>query len=180
VITEQSKQNIESAFHKAIRTNLVRDTGDVCEIAPAVLGKVREYSADKLLFITLSSFVFRLLIIFRIVENPSTLQYFVRAGAARTLDEVFAELANMCSGALNRELSASFPHLAMSTPYSVSGHCIAFLSELKPQHVYTCRITINDSVQLHATLCLCCSAPIEVGLAAATELEESAGELELF
>lgn len=181
MITQRSKHNMEFAFHKAIRGNLVRNTGDVCEIAPTSFGMVREPPAAKLLLITLSSFVFRLLIIFRIVENPLTVAYYVRGGTGQTLDDVFAELANMCGGALNRDLAANFPHLAMSSPCNVSGKCIAFLSEMKPQYVSAYRITINDSVQLQATLCLCCSAPIEVDARAAeTDVAPDMGELELF
>jgi hypothetical protein len=181
VITEQSQRNIEIAFHKAIRANLVREAGDICDITPVERGKLCEYPGDKLLLITLSSFVFRLMMIFRIVETPAIRAYYVPAAATQSLDEVFAEMANMCGGALNRELSDNFPHLAMSTPYTVSSQCIAFLSELKPQYVSSYLITINDAVQLQATLCLCCSAPIEVAVSgAATEVGDNSGEIELF
>jgi hypothetical protein len=181
VISAQSKQNIELAFLNAIRANLVREAGDVCDIAPAAIGKVGEHAAEKLLIVTLSSFVFRLLMIFRIAEAHAAAAYYIRVGSAQTLEEGFAEVANMCGGALNRELSANFPHLAMSTPSTVSAPCIAFLSELKPQYVASYQITINDAVKLQATLCLCCSAPIEIAAGAAvSEDEHTVGELELF
>jgi hypothetical protein len=180
VITAQSKQNIELAFHRAIRATLVREAGEVCDIAPAAIGEVGEYPAEKLLLVTLSSFVFRLVMIFRIAETQAAMAYYIRVATAQTLEEGFAEVANMCGGALSRELSANFPHLSMSTPCTVSAPCIALLSELKPQYVASYRITINDAVKLQATLCLCCSAPIEFAASAATEGEHTVGELELF
>jgi hypothetical protein len=179
VITEHSQQNLQTAFHRAVRTNLVRESDDVCDIASADIGTIGAYSAQKLLLITLSTFVFRLMIIFRIAETPATLAYYTPVGTAQTLDDVFAELANMCCGTLNRELSISFPHLAMSTPRSVSGQCIAFLSEMKPQYVASYRITINQTVRLEAALCLCCSAPVTVADTAAAA-HETVSELEMF
>jgi hypothetical protein len=184
VITAQSKQNVEIAFHKAVRANLTREAGDVCDISPTAIGEIDEigdYSTEKLFFITLSSFVFRLVMIFRIAETQATLDYYIRVATAQTLEEVFAEVANMCGGMLNRELSASFPHLAMSTPCTVSGQCITMLDELKPQYVASYQITINDAVKIQSTLCLCCSTPVEFAAsAAALEGEDTVGELELF
>jgi hypothetical protein len=183
MISEESMRNIDTAFHKVVRASLVRDAGDVCEIVTAERGVVGSYAGDKMLLITIASFVFRLIIIFRIAENPATRAYYVRGEGDQTLDEVFAETANMCVGALNRELSVNFPHLAMSTPHILSSKCIAFLGELKPQYISSHLITINDAVKLQATLCMCCSAPVEVaGRVAGNESEDESrvSELELF
>jgi len=174
-------RNVELAFHKAVRANIVRAAADSCDIAPADSGRVGEYPGNHMLLITISSFVFRLIVIFRIIDDPATRAYYLRVDSAQTLDEVFAEVVNMCGGALSRELSANFPHLAMSTPCTVSERCMVFLSELRPQHLSRCGITINESVQLQATLCMCCSRPIEVATAAsAAEADHGIGELELF
>jgi len=182
VISTHSLHNVELAFHKAIKANLVRETGDGCEIAAVEGAPVGKDSAHKVLLITISSFVFRLIVIFRIIDNPATRAYYLRADRTQTLDEVFAEVANLCSGALNRELSVNFPHLAMSTPNTLSDECLAFLGELRPQHIARFGITINESVQLQATLCMCCSRPVEVAEATAATDEAVCGngELELF
>lgn len=183
MISEQSRRNLELAFHQALRVNLVRGTGDDCDIVPVDCERLGDHPGDKRLFLTLSSFVFRLLVIFRIVQTPATVAYYAPGAAAQSqaLDEVFAEVANMCGGALSRQLSGSFPHLAMSTPHAVSGRCMAFLGDLKPQYLASYLVSINHTVQIQATLCLCCSAPIEVALsAAATEAEQNVGELEFF
>lgn len=181
MISEHSRRNLELAFHQALRGNLVREAADVCEIVPVDCDRLGDHPGDKRLFLTLSSFVFRLLVIFRVIETPASLAYYAPAAAAQNLDEVFAEVANMCGGALSRQLSDSFPHLAMSTPHAVSGQCMAFIGDLKPRYLASYLISINHSVQVQATLCLCCAAPIEVSLSAtATEAEQNVGELELF
>lgn len=181
MISPQSMHNVEVAFQDAVRMNLVRESGDVCKIVSVAAGDEDAGAGQKLLLITISSFVFRLIVMFRLVDNPITRAYFLRVDAVQTLDEVFAELANMCGGTLNRALSAQFPHLALSTPSTVNGQCAAFLDDLRPQHVARFRITINDSVRLQAALCMCCSRPVEV--ADATSVmgsNETIGELELF
>jgi CheY-like chemotaxis protein len=38
----------------------------------------------------------------------------------------------------------------------LSSQCIAFLGELRPHFLSSSTVTINDSVQLNATLCMCC------------------------
>ena len=110
--------------------------------------------------------------------DPATRAYYVSA-AQQSLDEAFREFANMCCGALNRELSEQIPHLAMSIPYTLSSQCLAFLGELRPSFLSSSAVTINDSVRLQVTLCMCCSAAVDfVGSAPAAET--TAGELEMF
>ena len=89
------------------------------------------------------------------------------------------ELANLCCGALSREMSGHFPHLAMSIPYTLNGRCMGLLGELKPQYQSSYEITINESVRLQATLCMCCYAPIDIP-AGSLAVEENSGELQLF
>jgi len=181
VISARSMQNLESAFHKAIKANLLREDDDSCEIASIESGSPDQYSERQLLLITISSFVFRLIVIFRIIDNPVTRAYYMRVNTTQQLDEVFAEVANMCGGSLSRELSYQFSHLAMSTPCVLNSQCMEFLDDLRPEYVARYGVTINDSVQLQATLCMCCSRPIEVAAPTGTdEADTGAGELEFF
>lgn len=179
MLSEQSKQSIAHAFDRAARGGLVREPGDLCEIAAADGRKGAEQPDEKLLVITISSFVFRLLVIFRIAETPATRTYYARDAADRPVTEAFAELANLCCGALSRELSCHFPHLAMSIPYILNSRCMAFLGELRPQYLSSYEITINESVRLQATLCMCCYAPVDIAVGSLAA-EENAGELQLF
>jgi hypothetical protein len=178
-MSEQTKQSIAQAFDRAARAGLVREPGDLFEIAVADGRKSAELPGEKLLVITISSFVFRLLTIFRIAEIPAVRTYYVRGAADQTVAEAFAEFANLCCGALSRELSGHVPHLAMSIPYTLNGRCMALLGELKPQYLTSYEITINESVKLQATLCMCCYAPVDIAVGSLA-VEENSGELQLF
>jgi hypothetical protein len=121
------------------------------------------------------------MIIFRIAETPATRLTTRRSRPAQTLDEVFAEVANMCGGTLEPAAVGQFP---------ASCHVDALFRERSVHRVLerdeaavpvaSYLVTINHTVHLQATLCLCCSAPVEVAdSAAATEAEQNVGELEI-
>lgn len=179
MITDLSKRNLELAFHRAARGNLVRDPSDACNISPTQEGPHFGQMAGEVLLITISSFAFRLLTIFHVANTPAARAYYSEDAADRPVSEFFAEVANLCCGAFNRELAQSFSHLAMSIPYTLSSRCMAFLGELRPQFLSSYGITINDSVQMQATLCMHCSAPVEVMVSAARP-DDNSGALELF
>ena len=181
VISNASHENIERAFHRAIRGHFLVDANDDCCIEPDAGDADPRAAEQKVLVITVSSFVFRLLLIFRMLEDAPTRDYYLAKASVQTLDEILAETTNMCSGEVSRELALSFPHLAISTPSPLDFRCIGLLHELKPQRLANYRVTIKGTVTLGATLCLCCSAPIEVAAAAvSTDLTQEQGEMELF
>ncbi len=178
MLSEQTKQNIEQAFHRSLRASLMRSPDDVCAIAPATGPGPGGQPGQTLLVVTISSFVFRLLTLFQVGADPATREYYGNT-TGQSLDEAFREVANMCCGALNRELARQIPHLAMSIPYTLSSQCMAYLGELQPQFVSSSAVSINDSVQLHVTLCMCCSAAVDF-VANTPVAESTAGELEMF
>jgi len=177
VLSEQGKRNIEQAFQRAARGTVVRTSADVCDIALAT-DPQPDPRHGQLVLITVSSFAFRLITIFQVRDTPEIRSYYLADTDQRGIDESFHEVANLCCGALNREFSRSFAHLAMSTPYTLDARCISYLAQLQPQLLSHYLITINGSVQLRATLCMCCTAPVDIQLNAA-EVEQT-GELELF
>jgi hypothetical protein len=178
LMTEQSKQALAQAFFRAARAGLLRAPEDALDIAPIASDKPSGQPGDTVLVITTSSFSFRLLTMFHIAATPESRTYYGGAADAK-IETAFSEIANLCCGALNRELSYVFPHLGMSIPYSLRNECLGCLDELKPEYVSRYAIAINSSVRLEATLCMCCSAPVEM-----TErshvAEQATGELELF
>ncbi len=129
--------------------------------------------------VTISSFKFRLLVIFHIDESASLADYFGGRDTKRSVEEAFYEAANMCCGTLNRHMTRDFQHLAMSVPYTLSATCMAYIGELRPEYVSSSTVTINDSVRVRVTLCISCSAPVSFS-AMLAESEANSGELELF
>jgi hypothetical protein len=199
LMTEQSKQALADAFFRAAKSGLLRAPEDSFEIEPIAravapasqaasrtvaktLGRVNTTRVGEpsrnVLVITTSSFSFRLLTMFDVAATPEARAYFGGEQDAK-IETTFAEIANLCCGALNRELSVHFPHLGMSIPYSLNAECLGCLDELKPEYVSRYAITVNGSVRVEATLCMCCSAPVEV-IARAEAVAETTGELELF
>jgi hypothetical protein len=178
LMSEQSRQALSDAFFSAARSGLLRSQEDALEIQSVPAASDSVDAGDTVLVITTSSFAFRLLIMFRVSATPETRAYY-GAGNEAGMQTAFAEIANLCCGALNRELARDFPHLGMSIPYFLSVRCMSCLDELKPDHVSHYGITVNGSVQMTATLCICCSAPVQIStrLHAAAE---TTGELELF
>jgi hypothetical protein len=117
--------------------------------------------------------------IFHVADNEANRAYFVPADSTLTLHEGFAETANLCCGALNRELSSVFRHLAMSIPYVLRAQCIEHLPQLKSEYTRELTVTINSSVKVGVTLSMYCSAPVEIPAQLST-VQETSGELELF
>jgi hypothetical protein len=179
MLSEKTTKNIADAFRRAAGATLVRAAGDACSIVSAAGPDPRVKLGPNLLMITISSFTFRLVTVFQVSEEQPTRDYYT-GGAQSTLEEVFAEVANMCCGALGRELSGQFKHLAMSIPYGLESQCTAFLQELAPRFQASYDITINDAARLRVTLCMCCNRPVEFQPAPAVEVSHAGGELELF
>jgi hypothetical protein len=175
----QSKDCLDRAFQKAAKACLARSETDSCEIAQANAAASQAAGGERLVLVTISSFTFRLLVIFHLRESEQVREYFIGAGAGRTLEESFYEVANMCCGALNREIAHQYTHLAMSIPFTLAGPCIGYLHELRPQHVCDYLITLNSSIQVRVTLCMCCTVPFEMR---SVELDDEpvGGELEMF
>ncbi len=177
-MTDASRANIERALQRAARNFLLRDPGDSCLIVenreppPPTAG-------EKLILVTISSFKFRLLVIFHIDEEPALASYFAGQGTQRSIEEAFYEIANMCCGALNRDMTRDFQHLAMSVPYTLAGPCMAYITDIRPEYISSSTVTINDNVRVRLTLCMCCSAPVSFSAAAAESASDS-GTLELF
>ena len=71
----------------------------------------------------------KLLIIFHVEANRETQQYFSKPEAGLGFADVFPELANLCCGAMNRELGGYFAHLGMSTPYPLDRQCRVHLTQ---------------------------------------------------
>ena len=177
LFSEHSRQGLTSTLERCARSTLVRSENAVCQIALEPAGTVLR--GDPLVVITTTSFAFRLLTMFHVDDTEANRAYFVPTGSTLTLQEGFAEFANLCCGALNRELSPLYPHLAMSIPCTLRAQCIEHLPQLKPEYTSHFTVTIDDSVKVGVTLCMCCSAAVEIPVQLNT-VQQTSGELEMF
>jgi hypothetical protein len=179
VISAHAKDSFERIFRKAAQTRLPMDSADSCEIAPLAEASADTTGDTQVVVLTVSSIVFRLLLILHFDEDDSTRRYYVGDADERPFREAFLEICNLCCGAMNQELLRYFPDLGMSTPYVLSARCVPYLHELKPGLLSSYSVVINDAVRLAATVCVCAHAPLDF-VADTSAIEETSGELELF
>lgn len=179
MISEHAKQSIERIVFRALRSRLTMAAGDACEIVPAAADDAHGLRDANLVVLTISGIAFRLLLILHYAEDPRTRDYFLREQPERPFLEMFLETCNLCCGAVNQELIQHFPDLGMSTPYVLSARCMPYMEALKPEFLASYAVSINDTVSLGATICMCAHAPIDF-VAEAGVVEETSGELELF
>lgn len=177
MIRSNAQESFDRIFRKAARTRLARQPEDTCHISTEAEGDT--ISGEEALILTISSIAFRLLLVLRFDESDATRAYFTGEGTGRSFEEARLEIGNLCCGALNQELLQVFPDLGMSTPYVVSARCLPYLDVLKPGYVAAYTVTINDTVRVSATVCVCTHAPLDF-VADVSDEVESGGELELF
>jgi hypothetical protein len=196
VISASAKESFERILQKAAQTRLTVDPADTCQIvlqarqgagtsadstvnAPLARTATDRANVANVVVLTISSISFRLLLMLHVSEDAATVEYYTKGDAERAFSEVFQEICNLCCGAINQELLRYFPDLGMSTPYVLSARCLPYLEGLKPELLETWAVTINDSVRLSATLCVCAHAPLDF-TADVSVAEDTSGELELF
>jgi len=176
MISERAKESIGRIFAGAARSRLPTSDGHACEI----VDRHRDAGSPqaRVVVLTISSMQFRLLLLLHFDDDAGMRDYYV-GDASRPLADAFMEVANLCCGAMNQRLVEHFPDLGMSTPYTLSSDCVPYLATLKPAHVASYDVSINDTVRIGATLCVCTGAPLDF-LAEEAADAESGGELELF
>jgi len=179
MISSNAQAGIESILFKAARSRLPQQPDDTCEIVPLAHAHDSTRPDANVIILTISSILFRLLLVFHFDDDTGTRDYFARQTGDVSLQDVLLEVCNLCCGAMNQDLLRYFQDLGMSTPYVLSARCLPYLEGLKPDYLSSYAITINGSVRLAATVCVCAHAPIDF-VADMTAVEETSGELELF
>ncbi|TAK62414.1 hypothetical protein [Methylobacter sp.] len=183
MISEQAQSGFDHIFKKAVLGNISSSADDNCEIEP--VDDLEEVNENEFVVLTISSAFFRFLTLFHFdSDDDATKNYFLRNSNLEVEDnsaflDAFQEVCNICCGVMNRELHKSYLFLGMSTPYILLRQCVPFVSALNPGYVKHYKITINHSLVLHATLCICDYDIVDFTVNTSAD-EDSTGELELF
>ncbi|KAF7598509.1 MAG: hypothetical protein CGU29_12435 [Candidatus Dactylopiibacterium carminicum] len=188
LITPRTLTTLEEAFRQALRE--ISGAGQAA--APALERQTLETldgsGERRLLTLTLSSYLFRIVLLFDFRLDAPTQAYFARLFrngdaklAEQALADVLSEYVNMLSGTANRLLSTEALRTGMSTPFALETHCRRHLQKLAPAECLAYRVKPAEAVAFNLILCLCVAPEATLDLATAPLVEEVVGgELELF
>ena len=159
--------------------------GDVqCTMEPVPQSTMRPDT--RLVAITLSSYLFRMMVLINFGSDPATLQHMAQKGKRSAADmneqeflDAISEMANMGCGAMSRSLSTVFPHIGMSTPNLLDWRCAGYLDALRCGHRRQFAVVVDSALMFHVDLCICEYADMDFSVDLVAE-EESTGELEMF
>jgi hypothetical protein len=184
MITGRAKAGFDRLLVSSLEGGMPVGGANVTVTTTASLAHVRH---KKIVILTVSSYLFRLIAILYFSPDAATRAYFNRSageGAPALTDEEFldrvAECGNVCCGALNRELGAFFPHVGMSTPNIVDKDCMRYVDLLGCALVKHYEIALEGGPTMFATLCVADYGLVDFHVDAAANATLDTGELELF
>ena len=194
MIGANAVKSFERLLDRALHDHCSADPADRCVVKFLPLGappqlKPAEMANRRLISLGISSYLFRVVLLFDFASDPATRQYLARSARIDTpmldgkaLNDAYGEFVNMVCGAVNRGLHGEFRHSGMSTPFALESSCCNYLEILQPDAVLTATATINDDVQLRVIAALCGAADVELDFSIETAAlaEANSGELELF
>ena len=178
-ISTAARNAFSEIVQRSVRAMVGHTPEDDVQVLLLTGQAIRRPVEQSVLVFTISSFRFRMLVLFPLSEDPAVRAHYTSGDAASRFEDVFAEIGNLTCGAINREISLIFPHLGMSTPYTLPNQCLDFVHALNPECQLDLAVTINGSMKLTVQVALCAYAPIDFTLPAVTRQTE-VGELEMF
>lgn len=184
MISNQAREGFDNLLIHATKAGLVASADDVCEVA--VLDDCSQIKEKKMVVLTVSSYLFRLVVLLYFNADAATREHVARS---RNIDESdmeeqdfydsISEFGNICCGTLNRGLAPYFPHIGMSTPNIIDKYCSSYLNRLNCGYIKHFRVDINDSVHFHIGLCVSDYDNIDFVVEVQQD-DSSTGELEMF
>lgn len=197
MITTEAIASVQWLFDKAIRENA--GTGAACEVtvSPGLGPAMADDAHRHLVVIGISSYLFRMVVLFDFDAAPRTLDYLSRRAGGESgalqgqlLSDAYGELVNMICGAAKRTLHEVFPHTGLSTPFTLESSCARYVCALDPAHSLTFAVNIGDQgddgqLGFRMTVCLCVApgTTLDFTVARTGHADDSScqsGEIEFF
>ncbi len=184
MISEEAQSSFAHIFKSAVTTNFCDYYNAMCEID--VIDDHKEITEAEFSVLTITSTSFRFLTLLHFDTNESTIKYFANGSLTDQehdndndafLDQIL-EFCNLACGAMNRHLNDHYTYSGMSTPYVLTRPCLDFITDLNPGYIKHYRITINPSLILHATLCVCNFGNVDFSIDK-SKADEITGELQM-
>ncbi|MBO9535521.1 hypothetical protein [Herbaspirillum sp.] len=183
LISQAARDGFDTLLRQALRTSLVPDGAAAEMTAIDDVSAIRE---KKIVVLTVSSYLFRLMVMFYFTPDAATKAHFARLNRVDPEDmseqafmDAIAECGNLCCGILNRDLGRFYPHLGMSTPNVIDKNCAAYLQTLNVGHLRHLAVDMPEAPRFHVTLCVSAYAEMDFSVSE-EEADAGTGELELF
>ena len=184
MISNQAREGFDHLLTRALKVSMAAPDED----APTLqtVDDLRYVDASTMVVLTVSSYLFRLMVMIHFTPNAATRAHIARVHrmAPETMSEqsfhdAIAECGNICCGILNRDLGAFFPHIGMSTPNMIDTKCASYLDILHCGHIRHFEMNIAGNALFHISLCVCDYADLDF-VVDVNEAAADTGELELF
>ncbi|SRR5450830_803672 len=185
MLSQSAKDGFDILLMQSLKSGLAPSdsSAEVALLPPEQVGVIED---SQIVVLTVSSYLFRLMVMFYFTPNTATRAHFARINhievdemSEQTFMDAIAESGNLCCGILNRDLGNFFPHIGMSTPNVIDRQCAAYLQKLNGQHVQHFAVDIEGAPRFYAGLCVSAYADIDFEVVA-DALGSDTGELELF
>ncbi|GAB4559209.1 MAG: hypothetical protein Tsb007_20830 [Rhizobacter sp.] len=188
IVSERACHGLDHFVAQAVKGSLAQPGTDFA-ISPTD-DKVVNDNEREVVMLTVSSYLFRVLLFIHFDRNPALRSHLAALDGhpgETLLDEdrftdAMMERGNLCCGALNRDLAHFFPHIGMSTPCILKRSSVEHVAAVNPAFTRRYRAEVGAGVAMHFTLALCAFADLDFPFEprAAEEVEDTAGELEMF
>ncbi|MFC7287534.1 hypothetical protein ACFQPC_05725 [Herminiimonas glaciei] len=183
MISPHAQEGFDTLLIRSLKASLPAaiEHSDIC-----ITSEVSELVDQEAVVLTVSSYLFRLMVMIHFKQDRQTTAYMVGSqelaeeGSERpAFHDAIAEYGNLFCGILNRELGSYFPHIGMSTPNFLDGHCLSYIEMLNCSHIQHFAVNVDGAPLFHVSLCVSAYDDLDFEVAE-DEASASTGELELF
>jgi hypothetical protein len=184
MITERAKASFDHLLVSSLKSGMPVGGASVSVEPIDALDEIKE---KKIVILTVSSYLFRAMVIVYFKPDAATRAYFNRNAAEdapELTDEEFydrvAECGNVCCGTLNRRIGEHFPHLGMSTPNILDKDCMRYIDLLDCGLEKHYMINLEGGLTMYASLCVTAYGKVDFHVDPIIDEDMSVGELEMF
>jgi hypothetical protein len=184
MISQPARDGFDHLLTRALQASLTPSDGQPCDIN--VVAGLDGAEASTMVVLTVSSYLFRLIVMLHFSSDRATREYVARVNRIapddmneQSFHDAIAECGNICCGILNRDLGAIFPHIGMSTPNMIDTRCAAYLGMLNSGHIQHFEVGVEGAPMFRVSLCVCDYADLDFTIDV-NDAGAETGELELF
>lgn len=182
-ITDRARASLDRMMLQGLRHGIAGDAPDA-DIAAADLPA--RPAATHMAVLSIASYTFRIITALHFAPSPALRDHIAQLGRQspdamthQDFIDAVCESANMCCGAINRDLGMFYNGLGLSTPQILDIRSLPHMQRLGAQHLRHFRIGLPGGLGLHASLCVRAYEPMDFDWHP-QEPAVGAGELELF